>query len=271
MPDPAAAALAIPQGPGPTRPENRLDLAFAQGRPALVCYLPLGDPLLPHGAAQLYAECGVDVLEIGVPSLNPYLDGRVIAASMRRALEAGMNRDAAAAAIAGLRRDLPSQALVWMTYPDVVDASFAAGVAASGVDGLLVPVPAPKLASLARQVEASGVYPLHFVSHDPSVEEIEAARRARGYVMLQAAPGKTSARSVLLPENGQIIRRLRQAGVSAPLALGFGISTPAQARAAVRLGADGVIVGSATVEAALRGPATLRSFLVSLREGLDAA
>jgi tryptophan synthase alpha subunit len=64
---------------------NRIDGVFERGRPALICYLPLGDPGVGADLVRTYAECGVDVLEIGVPGSYPYLDGPTISASLRRA------------------------------------------------------------------------------------------------------------------------------------------------------------------------------------------
>jgi tryptophan synthase alpha chain len=87
--------------------------------------------------------------------------------------------------------------------------------------------------------------------------------------MLQAAPGVTGPRPSVETDNGQRVADLRARGVTAPIVLGFGISTGDQARTAVTLGADGVVVGSAVLRAALEGPIALRRLLEDLREGLD--
>src|SRR3982751_5697696 len=95
---------------------DRLAAAFAAGRPALICYLPLGDPAGGDDLAGLYAECGVDILEIGVPGGDPYLDGPTIAESFRRARRAGVNVRRAGELIAEHRARLPGVGMVWMTY-----------------------------------------------------------------------------------------------------------------------------------------------------------
>src|SRR5437764_14557472 len=132
---------------------NRLERAFGRGRPALICYLPLGDPAAGEGLAQLYAECGVDVLEIGVPGGDPYLDGKTIADSIRRARSAGVTARRAAELIGEYRAALPDTAMVWMTYPPDDPSTLPDAVAASGVDGFLLPPQARSYGELARQLE----------------------------------------------------------------------------------------------------------------------
>jgi tryptophan synthase alpha chain len=140
----------------------------------------------------------------------------------------------------------------------------------SGVDGFLVPDFAAKHTQLARQLERRGVTFIRFLTHDPSVREVlTTAQEARGYVMLQANPGPTGAKPRVLPDNTTVISLLRRLGLEAPLALGIGISTPEQARAAIAMGADGVIIGSSIVEAMLKGSASLRRLLRGLRQALD--
>ena len=65
---------------------NRLDATFLTRRPLLACYLPVGDPLVPLHYTQIYMDCGVDILELGMPSPDPYLDGEDVSASMGRHL-----------------------------------------------------------------------------------------------------------------------------------------------------------------------------------------
>ena len=132
---------------------NRLDAVFARSRPALICYLPLGDPALELELPELYAEAGVDVLEIGVPGGAPALDGPTIADSLARAAAAGVTSTSAAETIASWRKALPDQAMVWMTYPRDGAGELIDKVAAAGVDGLLLPTPARRFPVLSRQLE----------------------------------------------------------------------------------------------------------------------
>jgi tryptophan synthase alpha chain len=255
----------------PGRQANRLDAVFARRRPALICYLPLGDPAVDFELPAVYAEAGVDVFEIGVPGGDPVLDGPTIADSLARAEGASVTSSCAADTIAAWREALPNQAMVWMTYPSDGAGALVDAAAAAGVDGVLFPAPARRFPVLSRQLERRGVHFVHFLSHDPALRDVrEAAAKGSGYVMLQATPGLTGTRAGPLPDSAWLIDDLRRLGLEAPIALGIGVSEPEQAQAAIRMGADAVIVGSATVEACLAGPEALASFLRSLREALDA-
>jgi tryptophan synthase alpha chain len=253
-----------PRGPG------RLEHRFQNGRPTLICYFPLGDPLAPHDLADLYVQSGVDVLEIGVPGGTPELDGPVIADSLRRAADAGVTAERASQLIASLRHAHPEVGMVWFTYPPERPTTLVEPVVASGVDGLLLPGSAHDHALLARTLESRRVPLVHFLVHNPARRDLEAAvARGRGYVMLQANPGPSGAKPSALPDSAGVIGLLRRLGLTAPLALGIGISRPEQAREAIEMGADGVVVGSSVVEAMLAGEDTLRGLLTRLRKALD--
>lgn len=249
-------------------PRNRLDSGLADGDPGLICYLPLGDPLAPGDAADRYVAAGVDVIEIGIPVPHPYLDGSSVRDSMARALAAGMTVDRAAQETARLRERYPSQAMVWVTYGPAVDEDSLVTLAArAGVDGVLFPEPARYFSGLARRLRDVDVHHLHFLHRDASDAEVEQARASGGYVMLQAIHGQTGTGrpDEPLPDSRAQIARLRAAGVTAPIALGVGISTAAHVRQAVAMGADAVIVGTAVLNAALAGPETLDALLRDLR------
>lgn len=249
---------------------SRLAAAFEKGRPALICYLPLGDPAAGEDLAELYDECGVDILEIGVPGGDPYLDGKIIVESVRRARSAGVNLSRASHLIAEQRAQLPEIGMVWMTYPPDDPSGLVDAVARSGVDGFLVPPGARAYAALGRQLEERGVEFIHFLHHDPTLRDVQAAiASSSGYVMLQANPGPTGLKPIVLPDNARIIAMLRRLGLETPIALGIGIGNPEQAREAVAMGADGVIIGSLTVETLLKGHGALRELLLSLREAID--
>ena len=247
---------------------DRLAASFRPGRPALICYLPLGDPAGGDDLPELYRACGVDILEIGVPGSDPYLDGRTISDSVRRARFAGVNTRRASELIAGYRAQLPELGMLWMTYPPDDPSGLVDAVVASGVDGFLTP--ARGYGWLARQLEQRGVDFIHFLLHDPLLRDVQAAvESASSFVMLQANPGPTGLKPVVLPDSSSTIGALRRLGLRAPVAMGIGIGNVEQARAAVAMGADGVIVGSLTVETLLEGRDALRQLLRSMREALD--
>lgn len=235
------------------------------GGRGLICYLPLGDPWVHGELAEIYVEGGATVLEIGVPSSNPYLDGPVVTASMQRALAAGIDSDRAADIIAELRDRYPQHAMLWMTYPDAAGPGWPLAVARSGADGALFPEPARSHRCERMALESRGLAFAHFLASAPSLHDVCDATRASGYVMLQAHPGPTGSGG---PEQGLAaqLRAIREAGVSAPLAVGFGIGGPDSARRVIEAGADAIVIGSALVRAALEGTEQARRLLRSFHE-----
>lgn len=239
-------------------------------RPTLVVYFPLGDPEFPIDGLDVYAERGVDFVELGWPARDPYLDGPDVSASMARA-SLGDPRAALAAALARLASGARGPKALLMTYaepghPALDDERFF-----QGLDALLVAGKPndPIRAALEARARRSGVAISTFLPLPLTEADIGAALDADAYVMLQAAPGVTGPRATLDPANRERIARLRAAGVRAPILLGFGISEGAQARAAVELGANGIVVGSAALRAARRGRSELETLLRDLRNGLD--
>jgi tryptophan synthase alpha chain len=255
-----------------TAPPDRLAAAFAAGHKALIGYLPLGDPRGGDDLPALYADCGVDVLEIGVPGGEPSLDGRTIVESIRRARTAGLSIDAAGELTAGYRAALPEVAMVWMTYPLDDLSRLVQAVGRSGADGLLIPGSARSQVRLRQTLARSGVHLIQLLEHDPRLRDVESALAySSGYLMLQANPARTGARARVLPDSANAIAMLRRLGLETPLALGIGIADAEQARAAIRMGADGVVVGSLIVETMQAGRTALRELLLSLREAIDDA
>jgi len=239
-------------------------------RRRLVVYFPLADPAVPTELIDLYADAGVDVVECGWPARNPYLDGPDVRSSMTRALS-GAPATALHAARDRLARKPASPKALVMTYAERDHPALADRDALDGIDGVLV-VAAPndeRRAAIERRAQESGATISVFVPLPLRRDDEAAARQADGYVMLQAAPGLTGPRASLDPANAGRIARLRACGVAAPVLLGFGVSNGEQARAAVGLGADGVVVGSAALRATLAGPAELAALLKDLRTGLD--
>ena len=239
-------------------------------RARLVVYFPLADPALPTDLIDLYAEAGVDVVEFGWPARQPYLDGPDVRASMARAMSGdpvealSMARDRLA------RRPTSPKALV-MAYAEDEPPGLAAPGILEGIDAVLV-VASPRdgrRVAIERQAQSSGAAVSVFLPLPIDPDDVAAARQADGYVMLQAAPGLTGPRASLDPANAGRVAGLRADGVAAPILLGFGVSNREQARAAIALGADGVVVGSAALRAALQGRAELAALLKDLRRGLD--
>ena len=239
-------------------------------RARLVVYFPLADPALPTDLIDLYAEAGVDFVEYGWPAREPYLDGPDVRASMARAL-AGAPAAALRTVRDRLGRSRSETKTLVMTYAENNHSALDKPKIFEGIAGVLVVAPPldRRRAEIEREARNSGAFVSVFLPLPLHSDDLEAARRADGYVMLQAAPGLTGPRPSLDPSNAGRIATLRADGVAAPILLGFGVSNGEQARAAVGLGADGIVVGSAALRAALEGPRKLATLLKDLRRGLD--
>jgi tryptophan synthase alpha chain len=235
---------------------------------ALIGYVPFGDPDAPgerHLAA--YSNSGVSVLEIGIPTADPYLDGPEVRDSMRRAHAAGASPFRIAEGLAqwrAKRRNGP--AIVWMAYPDLsLEAiEYAAGLGV--IDGVLIvdETKRPDHRKFAASLAALRVGHCAFVSWAASDAELKRAARATGYVMVQARPGPTGTGNPPGVPARQVAKtRLRAPSV--PVVVGFGVEDSATLRRVSSADVDGVVVGSACVKALREGgAAALRSLLRSL-------
>ena len=214
--------------------------------------------------AEAAVEGGADLLELGFPFSDPLADGPVIRLAAERALAQGMRTGACLECLASVRRrvDVP---LIPMTYTSLLEAygyeRFANDAAEAGASSLIVAdLPVDALPGLRR---------VQLVAPTSTDERIRvAAEQTDGWLYLVTLTGTTGARGDLSPALAGLVERTR-AVTDLPLLAGFGISTPAQARAASDL-ADGIVVGSAAVQAAAEGPARLRELVRSLRAAIDA-
>jgi tryptophan synthase alpha chain len=237
---------------------SALDAAFARARAehraALVAYVVAGDPDRATTLAVLEAltRAGVDLIELGIPYGDPLADGPTIAAAAQRALHGGMTM-AGAIALAGEARARGSAPILFFTYVNPVDRygaeRFARDAREAGAVGAIVPdVPLEELATFAPALRAAGLaIPLLVAPTTPPARAEAIAQAADGFVYLVSRLGVTGARRE--PDvawAAAAIDRLRPA-TRLPLAVGFGISTPAHV-AAVGAVADGVIVGSALID-----------------------
>ncbi len=241
---------------------SRLSDCFTQlrrnRRKALVGYLSAGDPNLAQSERDMRMALrnGVDILEIGVPFSDPTADGPVIQAAGRRALDAGANLRRILAMIRRLRRDFPRAPMILFSYANPLLAygyeKLCRDAAAAGVDGLLaVDLPFEESEELRRWMRPLGLQFIQLIAPTtplPRMRRILAG--ADGFVYYILVKGVTGGSSRL---TDAAIRPMRQlAGCTRlPVAVGFGVRTPAQARQIARY-ADAVVVGSALVEAARR-------------------
>lgn len=235
---------------------SRIGAAFealrGKGEKALITYLTAGDPDLATTArlVRAMAGAGADVVELGVPFSDPIADGPVIQKASERALRGGVTVRKVLELVAGLRRET-AVPLALLTYYNPVyrygPAAFVRNAAASGVDGLIVPdLPWEEAGELRELAAGAAVDLIPLLAPTSTPERIRRAMATgRGFVYCISLTGVTGDRDRLADGLEGFIRLVRDEG-SLPVAVGFGIGGPEQARQAAAL-ADGVIVGSAIV------------------------
>ncbi len=228
----------------------------------LVVYL-VCEPETPE-LAEAAVEGGADAIELGFPFSDPLAEGPVIQRASERALGKGMRTRRCIQCLADVRArvDVP---LLPMTYAAILEAygyqRFADDTRAAGAtSAIVVDLPAEEHPEVKR---------VQLVAPTSTDARIAAAAAATdGWLYLVSVTGTTGARAEVSAGLPALVERAR-AATDVPLYIGFGISTPEQARAAADL-ADGVVVGSKAVLTAEEGPAALRDFVRSLRTAMDA-
>ena len=249
VPDPGSG-LEPPQATAITGPA-RISAAFT-GRKALVVFLTGGDPDLATTEQLILAlaQSGADLIEIGIPFSDPVAEGSVIQAASQRALAAGCTVDKLFDLVARIRPRVGVPVL-FMTYINPIFVygkdRFMKQCASCGVDGVIVPdLPFEERAELAEVCARYGIAQISMIA-PTSEDRIKAiARQAEGFLYCVSSLGVTGMRTAISGRVGEMIDQVRQVS-DVPCAVGFGISTPEQARAMAHLG-DGVIIGSAIVD-----------------------
>lgn len=224
-----------------------------RGRAAFVAFLSAGDPNLRATAEflRVLAEAGADIIELGIPFSDPVADGPAIQASSQRALRSGTTLLKALSLLRRLRRSGFLTPVILFGYLNPVLAlgreRFAGLCAASGVQGVLVvDLPAEESGPLAAALRRRGVETVLLASPTTSEKRLRAIGRASGSIVYYVSrEGVTGVKRGLAPGLSRRLRRVRTL-CGKPLIVGFGVATPAQARALAR-DAEGVVVGSALV------------------------
>ena len=236
------------------------DKAASEQRAALVAYLTFGDPDVATSIeiVEATARAGADVIELGVPFSDPSADGPSIQRAMERALAAGGSLPGALDAVAELRRRGVTTPIVLFGYYNPIFVmgveAFAARAAAAGVDATLtVDLPIDELAELAAPLAAKGVAVVPLVAPTSTPERIaRLGAFAPPFVYYISLTGVTGSRAAA-PVDPARLAAIRSAS-HAPVAVGFGIRTPADAARFSAI-ADGVVVGSALVDRVAAGDA----------------
>ena len=259
------------------RDATGLARGFAEGRPALVAYLMAGYPDAATSLASLRAAAaaGADVIELGVPYGDALADGPVIVRAAATAMTASPDGFGLAEAIELAKEFLAEPGIetappvALMTYCNPVmrmgEPEVAARALEAGVSGFIIPDMPPDVAG-AWLDAASGLDTVFLVA--PTSTEVRLAKvgaASSGFVYCVSTTGITGERSELPPGLASLVERVR-AQTELPIAVGFGVGTPDQARAVATI-ADGVIVGSAIVKRQ-EDPARVGSFVAELAEAV---
>lgn len=235
---------------------NRIEQRFArlkqQGQKGLVVYIGAGDPNLEatRELALAFDRAGVDVLELGVPFSDPLADGLVNQLAAQRGLDSGTTPPKVLDTVASIRKqsELP---LVLYIYYNLIHRHgvkrFITEAAQAGVDGLLVldlpPEESENYEQLMRQTGLCNIYLIAPTTPEARIEII--ARRAAGFIYYVSREGVTGMQAKVSDTIAAMTGKIR-AHTPLPIAVGFGISNPAQARQAAAH-AEAVVVGSAVV------------------------
>lgn len=252
-----------------SRTAQRLAEVAAQGRAALVGYLPVGFPDVAASieAARAMVDAGVDIVELGLPYSDPVMDGPLIQHAVEHALAGGVRTSDTLAAVEAVAAT-GAPVLVMSYWNPVlrygVDA-FARDLAAAGGAGLITPDLIPDEAGeWIAASDAHGLDRVFLVAPSSTAERLAlTAAAARGFVYAASTMGVTGTRSSVGDQAERLVADTRRAG-AARVCVGLGVSTRAQA-AQVGAYADGVIVGSAFVRPLVEHAGDLSGGLDALR------
>ena len=238
---------------------SRLEATFArcagEGRAALVIFLTGGDPSPANTPAILDAAVagGADVIELGMPFTDPMADGPAIQLANLRSLGAGTTTAKILEIAKGFRERHPDVPLVLMGYANPMVRRgpdwFADAAAEAGVDGVIcVDLPPEEDAALGPALRGRGIAPVRLATPTTDAARLPAVLdQASGFLYYVSVAGITGLQQAAATNIADAVQRLK-AATDLPVAVGFGIRTPDQAAAVARV-ADGVVVGSAVVEA----------------------
>ena len=229
---------------------SKIHRAFEKGK-AFIPFLTCGDPDPETTAAAVRAAAanGADLIELGIPFSDPTAEGPVIQGANLRALRGGITTDRVFDLVRELRRDV-TVPLVFMTYANVVYSSgadrFISTCAEIGIDGLILPdLPFEEKEEFLPLCRKYGVDLISMVAPTSEDRIAMIAREAEGFLYVVSSLGVTGERSEIRTDLAAMVKTVRE-NTRTPCAIGFGISTPEQAKQMAAL-SDGAIVGSAIV------------------------
>jgi len=231
---------------------DRFERLRREGRKAFVVYIGAGDPDLQatHQLALAFDRAGVDILELGVPFSDPLADGLVNQLAAQRGLESGTTPTKLLETVTALRRESQIP-IVFYIYFNLIHKvgleRFIGDCARAGVDGLLVlDLPPEESDNYEALMARAGLCQIYLVAPTTPEDRMAAiVKRGAGFIYYISRVGVTGMQSEVAADLAEQVAKMR-AHTSLPIAVGFGISNPEQAKA-VASAADGCVVGSAIV------------------------
>ena len=230
---------------------SNIKKAFENGK-AFIAFVTCGDPDLETTAKVVRAavENGADLIELGIPFSDPTAEGPVIQGANLRALRGGITTDKIFAFVKELRRDVKVP-MVFMTYANVVFSygaeKFISTCRDIGIDGLILPdLPYEEKEEFLPTCRQYDVDLISLIAPTSENRISMIAREAEGFIYIVSSLGVTGTRSEIRTDLSSIVKVVRE-NTKVPCAIGFGISTPEQAKRMADI-SDGAIVGSAIVK-----------------------
>ena len=254
---------------------SKIASAFDHGK-AFIAFITCGDPDLETTgkAVRAAVQNGADLIELGIPFSDPTAEGPVIQAASLRALQGGVTTNRIFDFVRELRQDVRVP-LVFMTYANVVFSygadRFISACAEIGIDGLILPdLPFEEKEEFLPVCRKYGVDLISLIAPTSENRAARIAREAEGFLYLVSSLGVTGTRSEITTDLAPIIRTIRE-NTEIPVAVGFGISTPEQAKRMAAL-ADGAIVGSAIekilARAGREAPGEIGAYVRAMKEAM---
>ena len=234
---------------------NKITIAEAFRKKAFIPFITAGDQGIDTTEKYIrtMAKAGASLIEIGIPFSDPVAEGPVIQVASERALSTGVTTDDIFDMVKRLRTGTEPLTipLVFMTYLNPIYVygveSFMTRCEEVGIQGVIVPdCPLEEKQELSHQAKTHGVAVISLIAPTSEQRIEEIASQAEGFVYCVSSLGVTGMRSDIKTDLASIVQQIRQY-TDIPVAVGFGISTPDQARAMASL-SDGAIVGSAIVK-----------------------
>jgi tryptophan synthase alpha chain len=254
---------------------SKIARAFENGK-AFIAFITCGDPDLETTTAAVRAavENGADLIELGIPFSDPTAEGPVIQGANLRALSGGITTDKVFDFVREIRRDV-SVPMVFMTYANVVfsygSERFISTCKEIGIDGLILPdIPFEEKDEFQPICKKYGVDLISLIAPTSQNRIAMIAKEAEGFLYIVSSLGVTGTRSEIETDLGEMVKLVRE-NANIPCAIGFGISTPEQAKHMADI-ADGAIVGSAIVKLLEKhgkdAPRYIGEYVKSMKDGM---